>query len=87
MCVELQRILKLEQELTETNLQIGSVYHHYKWEIRVKDTKVFKRALARYKESHSDIDIIVEDMDVVRPYVQYLGYVAGGLIFVIRLFV
>ena len=87
MCVELQRFLKLEKELTEPNLQIGSLYHHYNWEIRVKNTKAFKRALAKYKESHPKIDIIVEDMNIWRPTAQYIVYLVGGLITVIRVFV
>ena len=76
MCDELQKILKLDQDLTDTKVQIASNYHHYKWEMNIKDPEIFKRALAKYRKSHPDIDIISED--VYRgPTFQYALYVLG----------
>ena len=77
MCAELQQALKLEQDLTETKLQITPKYYHYKWERKVKDTKRFKRALAKYQESHPNTDIISEDIRPFKPMIPYIGYIAS----------
>ena len=71
MCADLQKILKTEQDLTTSKVQIATKFHHYKWERKVKDPKAFKRALSKYQESHPDIDIVSEDIRIVGPILQY----------------
>ena len=61
MCADLQRVLKVD-ELTDVELRIAAKFRHYKWERRVKDRRSFKRALAKYQESHPDVDIIAENI-------------------------
>ena len=55
-CKELQRVLKLEQDLTDTNVRVDYKFHRYRWEIRVKNPTTFKRALATYQKKNPDIE-------------------------------
>ena len=73
-CAELQKILKLEQDLTDSKVQIAYKFHRYKWEIKVKNPITFKRALATYQEQNPDMDIFSEDIRPKGPIIQYIGY-------------
>lgn len=84
MCADLQRVLKVD-ELTDVELRIAAKFRHYKWERRVKDRRSFKRALAKYQESHPDVDIIAENISRWRPLVQYFGYLLSGIVLLVRL--
>lgn len=85
MCDELKEILKLEVDLTESKLQIGSTYQRYKWEFRVKDAKQFKRALSEYSTQHPEIDIFSDDLRWHGPILQYTIYTVGIVATIIRL--
>ena len=89
-CQALQNVLKLEQDLTDTRVQVAEKFHRYKWEIRVKKPKVFKRALATYQQTHPDTDIFSEDINPRGPLIQYVGYLIGGVMgltqFILSLF-
>ena len=74
MCKELEHILKLDNLATDPKVHIASMYHHYKWERRVKDPETFKRALAQYRKRHPDIDIISEEIHIISPVIQYSLY-------------
>ena len=78
-CKDLQKVLKLEQDLTDTKVQIAYKFHRYKWEIKVKNSQTFKRALAVYQQNNPDIDIFSEDMFPKGPIIQYIGYLLGGI--------
>lgn len=86
MCKELEQVLKLEQDLTQAHIQILSKHNHYRWDIKVKNSKRFKRALAQYQESHSDVDIFSEDISHITPLLQYVSYILGGFAAIISMF-
>ena len=84
-CKELQKVLKLEQDLTEVKVQIEYKFTRYKWEIKVKNPKTFKRALAVYQKNNIDTDIFSEDIFPKGPLIQYAGYIIGAIIGLIQL--
>ncbi len=50
-CEDLQKILKLEQELKDSKVEITGRFHRYKWDIKVRQQKQFKRALSTYQKN------------------------------------
>ncbi len=81
MCDELERLLKVEG-LTIAQVQVAPRHNHYKWERRTRNQKAFRRALAKYSETHPDIDIFSEDIRKISPLLQYIIYllaVAGSI--------
>ena len=71
--------MKLEQDLTASKVQIAYKFHRYKWEIKVKNSQIFKRALAIYQQNNPEIDIFSEDMFPKGLIIQYIDYLLGGI--------
>ena len=85
-CEDLRKVLKLEQTLTDSKVQIAHNFYRYKWELRVRNPRTFKRALAEYQRQHPDIDIFCEDLKSMGSYFQYLTY-AGAVSTLLVLFI
>ena len=77
MCDNLRRMLKLQEDLTESKVQIGYKFNRHKWDLKIRQPRTFKRALATYQEENPDIDIFSEDLRPLGPIIQYVGYIAG----------
>ena len=73
-CKDLQNFLRLEQDLTDAKIQVAEKFSRYKWEIRVKNPKIFKRALAEYQKNHPDMDIFSDDIHQRELIIQYARY-------------
>lgn len=75
-CTELEKSLKLKQNLNDSTVGIGEKFQRHRWELKV-NAKEFKRALAKYQRKNPNLDIYSEDIFPSRPIIQYLSYVVG----------
>lgn len=78
--------------LPKSEHEVESKYFRYVWILKIRNGKIFKERLTKYKDKHSDIDIYSFSINTPLQIIHFIAYVAtiigiiGSLEWILKIF-